>query len=643
MKNYKLLLGLAAGLFFAGCSTDDLGNDSPIVEKDEIRYMHVSICAPGAATRVDFAEGDEVEVGKLKFYFYDIDGKPTGASTDATLPTWKPGTETSVDVEAKSVVPVSLKKGDKLPSYVVCLINSVGYDETKYDHTTLAALRDEKTETIVDVKEVAERGKVPYFKMNNTVYYGADPVKGETNTRIFGTPINASTQLYKDPTEAGKNPAINIYVERYAARVTVQRDATFSNSAYTNVDNYILEFNPISWGVNADVQETYISKRFVLSSDPTAVPDYGKVNENLNNWVWNDETNHRSYWACSPTYYADAFPIVSDDVSDKATTGTTGAGVAVDPYKHIYYSYAGLTNVPTTTSALNKCAAFTLTSAPTTLYCKENTVGAKAYGSKNPKAAVPSVVLCGWYKVKAAIGAPAGVSDLGEKTTFYLFGQKADGKWKLYTDANILSTMLGQQRVLAKDVLGTTFDNANNSALKVMHPSVTTRQAANLTVPTRYVTLQIDTTQPLTGIYVYNETDKAWKQMTTADADKINTRLIQSLGYAQMYKDGACYFSVPIEHLRRTEELNADDTPNANFDKPWNDKDFKWKEARPGDFGLVRNHAYTINIKSISGLATGLSDKNTPIVPPMDEDNYYVGYTINILKWAVVPTQNVEL
>lgn len=642
MKNYKLLLGLAAGLFFAGCSTDDIGNDSPTLDKDEIRYMHVSICAPGAATRaVTFANGDEVEVRSLKFYFYDIDGNPTGASTDATLPTWTPGTETSVDVQAKSVVPVSLKKGDKLPSYVVCLINSVGYDETKYDNTTLAALRDEKTEKIVDVRAVAERGDVPYFKMNNTVYYGADPIKGKTNTRIFGTPIDATTQLYKDATEAGKKPAINIYVERYAAKVTVQRDATFTNSKYTDVEDYELEFKPVSWGVNADVQETYISKRFVLSSDPTVVPDYGKVNENLNNWNWNDETNHRSYWACSPTYYADEFPIVSDDVSDKASTGT-GAGVVVAPYKHIYYSYAGLTNVPAKASATNNCAAFTETSAPTTLYCKENTVSANAYGSDNPKAAVPSVVLCGWYKVTAKEGA-ADRSNLDDKTTFYLYGQTSNGRWKLYTDANILSTMLGQQRVLAKDENGTTFDNANNAALKVMHPSKTTRDAAALTVPTRYVTLQIDATQPLTGIYVYDETTKKWRQMTTADADKINARLIQSLGYAQMYKDGACYFSVPIEHLRREVELNADDKPNVNYQKPWNDANFKWKEARPGDFGLVRNHAYTINIKKISGLATGVSDKNMPIVPPMDEDTYYIGYTINILKWAVLPTQDVNL
>ena len=55
--------------------------------------------------------------------------------------------------------------------------------------------------------------------------------------------------------------------------------------------------------------------------------------------------------------------------------------------------------------------------------------------------------------------------------------------------------------------------------------------------------------------------------------------------------------------------------------------------------GLVRNHVYKISVKAIKGMATGIDNLNYPIVPPMDADDYYVKYQINILGWRVVPTQ----
>lgn len=58
---------------------------------------------------------------------------------------------------------------------------------------------------------------------------------------------------------------------------------------------------------------------------------------------------------------------------------------------------------------------------------------------------------------------------------------------------------------------------------------------------------------------------------------------------------------------------------------------------------MVRNHSYSINISSITGLATGIAGVDDPIVPPAETKDYYVAYKVRILKWAVVPVQNVDL
>ncbi len=58
---------------------------------------------------------------------------------------------------------------------------------------------------------------------------------------------------------------------------------------------------------------------------------------------------------------------------------------------------------------------------------------------------------------------------------------------------------------------------------------------------------------------------------------------------------------------------------------------------------MVRNHSYQVSVNKIVGLASGIAGDNTPIVPPASTDEYYIAYSVRILKWAVVPVQNVDL
>lgn len=101
------------------------------------------------------------------------------------------------------------------------------------------------------------------------------------------------------------------------------------------------------------------------------------------------------------------------------------------------------------------------------------------------------------------------------------------------------------------------------------------------------------------------------------------------------------YYNIPIKHYGWYRKLND----NRKFDAEGNEVkgDIDWSKTRVGDFGVVRNHLYNIQVSKVNGLATAISDEYTPIIPPQETDEHFVAYRIYILNWAFVPTQTEEL
>jgi hypothetical protein len=69
------------------------------------------------------------------------------------------------------------------------------------------------------------------------------------------------------------------------------------------------------------------------------------------------------------------------------------------------------------------------------------------------------------------------------------------------------------------------------------------------------------------------------------------------------------------------------------------------KEGSVTEYGIVRNHAYKVNITGIKGYGTPIYDPAQDfIVPDKPEDiETYVSAQINILSWRVVANDyNVE-
>ena len=83
------------------------------------------------------------------------------------------------------------------------------------------------------------------------------------------------------------------------------------------------------------------------------------------------------------------------------------------------------------------------------------------------------------------------------------------------------------------------------------------------------------------------------------------------------WKGGKAYFFTDIEHFGTDENVN--------------------------NYGVVRNHAYSIAINKVAGMGTPVIDETKPINPTKPETvEYELSAQINILKWKIV-SQNVTL
>lgn len=116
-------------------------------------------------------------------------------------------------------------------------------------------------------------------------------------------------------------------------------------------------------------------------------------------------------------------------------------------------------------------------------------------------------------------------------------------------------------------------------------------------------------------------TTKTWysKSGATYTPITIATELAK-IAPAQVYKDGKTYYTVDVRHLA------AKDSGKA------------------GEFGVVRNHSYQINITNIVGFGTPIYNMEQEIVNPEDPADHesYIASEVKILAWRLV-NQNAVL
>lgn len=626
-----LLVGLPM-VILGACSADEpivADKDDSVAEKTEIRYLKVNLVnangntsgsrAIGDDATTDYANGteDENKIRTVDFYLYDADknyySHVASSLTEAVNPSTPttPGTISSVHGFYETNVPINLVQGEKMPRYVICIINAVNANNF-YENKSM----EEAQAILLKTFYSPEDGGDKYFSMNNSVYYGRDEVTGMDNQLIMATPFDTDklltmTDLENMTDNEAKEVAVDIYVERYAAKVNFN----ISEGAvkdFTAANGITLEFTPLNWGVNAYEKEFFFLKSYRESTGSGLnFEPFDAMNAILFEG-WNRPDHFRSFWARTPGYYENNYPLVADDILD--VEGSY-------PYSVYYQSIQSATNA-----------------VGGSQYLIESTLkGSRLTGQDMPEqylplTSIPSVVLVGQYKIN------------GSELSFYTYQKNAEGLPEIYA-ANegeisgvktIHDRLLETQTVVLKKN-GTSYvpvrkdDIENTGTFIVEHPKKDVRNG--LKVGGDLVTLQINAAN--SGFYFYDSETQAYTEINSPETVvKANRLLYQNLGGAHAYINGMAFFSAPIQHWGWYR------TGNDNFNKPMSEWD--WSDMKTGDFGIVRNHIYTIQIDNIAGLGTGIINDKDPLLPPTDKVSYAVRFRVNIQKWATLPVQKWE-
>ena len=629
----KLLKSILIGLpmvILGACSADDPAdsNNGAVAEQTEVRYLKVNLVNATGGDGMSRAIGDdpdnqyangtdeENKIRTIDFYFYDKDKNyhshvPLSLTTAVDpVPNTSTTDKPSVRGFYETNVPINLVQGDNLPAYVICIVNAV--NASYYEGRSL----EEAQSRLLSSFYSPEDGGNKYLGMNNSVYYGRDEVTGQDDVLIMATPFDTNKLLteseLKDMTdEQIEDVTIDIYVERYAAKVNfnIGDDAV---KPFVTADGVTLTFEPKGWGLNAYEKEFYFIKSYREEAGPvTGFESITTMNQILFEG-WNRPDHFRSFWARTPAYYLNEYPLVADDILDVPATSY--------PYKVFYQSFATATN-PVNSSQ----------------YVMEATLKGDRLTGKDmpenylPLTSIPSVVLVGQYKIN------------GTPVTFYTYQKDTDSKPYIYSandgeipgvSKTIHDRLLETQTIVLKKV-GNGYSPVRKadllsgvSTFVVEHPQKEVRHG--LKVGGDLVTLQIKAAN--SGFYFYDSEAQDYVEIkSAADITKVNRLLYQNLGGAHLYTDGMAFFSAPIQHWG----WQRSDNENKGVEM----EDWDWSKMKTGDFGVVRNHVYTIQIGTISGLGTGIIDTDDPLLPPTDKVSYSVKFRVNIQKWATLPTQ----
>ncbi len=642
MKINKFLLGaFALSVGFASCSNEEPIKGNDVAQADETRFMSIQISAPAQTSR-GFEDGAATEsnIEHLDFLFFDKNGNPTGTALQVNgkdLTTVDgPFENGNVTKIGTSVVSIQLNQGDNLPAQVICVVNGASTLVDQMKNKSISDIRNVKNES-GSFSDNAD------MTMTNSMYFGTDPITGQTFQRVVASPVKSS-QLYSTSEEAetamkkaiaegatddDKSVLVNVYVERVAAKVGLNMDAanieTLTLAKGEGTGNVTVKFVPEYWFMNATSKKNFPIKRYGLSmtDDIMDTPTYDEINAKFVDTKmansWNSPENHRSFWGCSPSYYENDYPIVSDQVND--LLGYT------KNYSSNYYSYtkvaaAAAGSYPARQAIPATNGSFATVAGQTTgyIYANETTTSigviTASSADANPAAAVASAVIIGHYEVTDGEGAAT-------QKTFYV--DRNDGD-KYYANAEDATKALASRQTLLRanaDGTGT----LDASAFVLEHPKKAVRDlTSNKNIAGRLVTIQLAAI-PEGGAYIWNGT--GYSAITAENLNEVNAQLV-SAGYMDMFANGLAFYSIPVRHLGFREESYVDGK-------------YLWSKMQLGELGLVRNHVYTINVTKIGGLGTGLRSPEQPILPARELYNQYVAVRLNVLAWNVVPAWDVEL
>ena len=576
MKTGKLI-SIALLSLAVACSKENVSSNQG--GSDANQYMAVDIAmSVGSSTKApeDYRDGTEAEstvnVKNSIFLFYDAYGNylTSGviSATDGSVDengnlTLQTNTSGFVEKESQAVIvlgPTRLR-----PALVLAVLNYDKCDELK--NLSLADVHKKVDNNAIST----EAGK---FTMTNSIYV-------DGNNVVNATPISASS--VKETKEEALMSPVQIFVEREVVKVNMKAKDGLNKTADgkiwfgTPAEEYVLDGVKVSarivvdgWAANAYNTTSYLVKNVPESWIVTA-PFAG----------WNAPAAKRTFWAQDPNYSG------SDEyVFNRLPQDETGT------YKDVMYlSWKEATK--NNTDAYN--------------YMYENTADkASVCANGGEHANVPTILIAAHVETsqngvdwtKQDIYKFGGLFYTNTSLNNYAAEQILKGKlhWE-YITAGVLKIASMEPKQVTATFVANKADNSGSVKVKV----------AKITAPKEGAQLMKEDGS------VIAEAD--WAKTVE---DILNGEHGFNIDKKELvcFKDGMCYYQVPIKHNQTTGDVA---------------------------YGTVRNHIYELTLSKIAKIGNPVFDPNEKLVLiPGEEKNYYVSAELKILRWRVV-TQDVVI
>jgi hypothetical protein len=615
MKKF-MTIGLSAmfGLFAASCSEDAIDNVENSSSETATSYISVNICDVGAtttrATGGDFVYGTAAEraVTNAKFLFYDKSGNLISESslwseTDPMTGESNSNEKEAVEFFGKASIPVENIMAGNKPTMMVTIVNP---SASLTNSATLAGVIESLSGTAKGLYLPSATAANKYFIMSTSSYQNSE----NNRTYYYATDLEGVT-FYDTKDEADKaSDRVNIYVERLAAKVTVDIDSSDNTKMVKgNADNVYkigdFEVNRVgtdgnivsttetlyakllSWGINSTTQDSYIFKHLSKAANWTTT--FGT------NFVWNDAANHRSYWGDSYNY---------GDVDAKFYYPSR--------YQKVYENTIG--------KRLNYISGDEINvNFKDADYCNENTNTAGVIEAKNIHAVCTSVL------VKADLTNADGTANYFADAVDTA-GDIIRYNGKFYTPSAYVKYVY----TLTKGLSELAQYTHDGTALQESDLVV-----GNGDILNGRVALKLS---DAAAAYTWASSNDATE--SSADIVAAINKVYQDFqkdNDANGYHKGSMYYSIPIEHLNNpvaTTTTTGDASITTTTQKT---------SVVEAQYGVVRNHLYSLSINEIKNVGFGIEDPTEPIIPnPIETQDFYIGATINILAWKTV-SQSVQL
>lgn len=587
-KNFiRVFAAAALTLSFAACSQNDIVPDNGVITPEmATSYAKVKISmAGGSSTRAGedgtFAEGkdNEVAINSLTLLLYSDEGALVGKGSTTESISLTDGTANSVDKKTEdnaAIVKVTLEPGSAIPTKMLVYVNNtdVSYESLDAAHKAL-----------VEKCQEGQGTNASDFVMTNALNSNFDEVAVD---------VDLDKNFGKDEEEAETKTAVDVYVERLAARITVQeassvsQDVDFTIKGVDGETEYTLNFTAKRWAPTGTAKQMYSLKQ-AWEEDFGKGTEFGSV---------------RSYWAKGYYYDTkyDAYIATGDNTLNYLSAnqilykdGEEGAELGAENY----------------------------------LYANEHTFGNAAKNGTgadvafSPKLTGTNAIIVGQYSLEGndvdrfKITKKIAKVDT-EVYDFYLaLSSKSETNGKvftIYSEKDLITYLVNKEKTFYKDTEGNILTKEDYAEYFELDKNDKKQYIIVLK----------------SGKTIYEKNEDTSEYVASTDFSKVSNAAHYMYGYA--------YFLAPIKHNPDGDDMTvgtygvvrnhayaltiqAINSLGAPLDEDQLGEDPEDTEPTPG----------------------GEDPGDEPIIPDPDEiKDVWINTTINVLKWHVV-SQGVTL